>query len=110
MVATNKTWIDYILRFKSNMDSGMFLPMQMAAVKALQLGDDWYQQLNLIYYERKRCLLYTSDAADERSSVDLGGRRNIKKKIKIEKESTRRERIRKNRTTITKAKNIKKKI
>ena len=31
------------------------------------------------------CLLYTSDAADERSSVDLGGRRIIKKKKKIEK-------------------------
>ena len=31
----------------------------------------------------KRCLLYTSDAADERSSVDLGGRRIIKKKKKI---------------------------
>ena len=30
----------------------------------------------------KSCLLYTSDAADERSSVDLGGRRIIKKKIK----------------------------
>ena len=30
--------------------------------------------------ELKRCLLYTSDAADERSSVDLGGRRIIKKK------------------------------
>ena len=29
---------------------------------------------------RIRCLLYTSDAADERSSVDLGGRRIIKKK------------------------------
>src|SRR5678815_4866467 len=29
-----------------------------------------------------RCLLYTSDAADERSSVDLGGRRIIKKKKK----------------------------
>ena len=28
----------------------------------------------------KSCLLYTSDAADERSSVDLGGRRIIKKK------------------------------
>ena len=28
----------------------------------------------------KACLLYTSDAADERSSVDLGGRRIIKKK------------------------------
>ena len=30
------------------------------------------------------CLLYTSDAADERSSVDLGGRRIIKKKIRYE--------------------------
>ena len=30
----------------------------------------------------KVCLLYTSDAADERSSVDLGGRRSIKKKKK----------------------------
>mgnify|MGYP003377845777 CR=1 FL=1 len=37
---------------------------------------------------RKRsdiCLLYTSDAADERSSVDLGGRRIIKKKKKAKK-------------------------
>ena len=31
-------------------------------------------------YEYQPCLLYTSDAADERSSVDLGGRRIIKKK------------------------------
>ena len=30
--------------------------------------------------DHERCLLYTSDAADERSSVDLGGRRIIKKK------------------------------
>ena len=29
------------------------------------------------------CLLYTSDAADERSSVDLGGRRIIKKKQQV---------------------------
>ena len=36
--------------------------------------------------EARNCLLYTSDAADERSSVDLGGRRIIKKKkqVKIE--------------------------
>ena len=33
------------------------------------------------------CLLYTSDAADERSSVDLGGRRIIKKKNREERES-----------------------
>ena len=40
------------------------------------------------------CLLYTSDAADERSSVDLGGRRIIKKK-KIEVDDVGRDRIRK---------------
>ena len=33
------------------------------------------------------CLLYTSDAADERSSVDLGGRRIIKKKTKEERQA-----------------------
>ena len=33
-----------------------------------------------IVWRSQRCLLYTSDAADERSSVDLGGRRIIKKK------------------------------
>ena len=33
--------------------------------------------------EAEPCLLYTSDAADERSSVDLGGRRIIKKKKRI---------------------------
>ena len=37
------------------------------------------------------CLLYTSDAADERSSVDLGGRRIIKKKKKNKKRRTTKE-------------------
>ena len=36
-------------------------------------------------YKDKICLLYTSDAADERSSVDLGGRRILKKKINKKK-------------------------
>ena len=40
---------------------------------------------------REVCLLYTSDAADERSSVDLGGRRIIKKK-KSEQLDERRDR------------------
>ena len=38
--------------------------------------------------ENNPCLLYTSDAADERSSVDLGGRRIIKKKKKEERTNT----------------------
>ena len=35
-----------------------------------------------LIWHNSSCLLYTSDAADERSSVDLGGRRIIKKKKK----------------------------
>ena len=39
--------------------------------------------LTAFWLGRKYCLLYTSDAADERSSVDLGGRRIIKKKKQV---------------------------
>ena len=42
MFAVRKERIDEVLRFKSNMDSGMFLPVQLAAAKALSLGKEWY--------------------------------------------------------------------
>ncbi|HEV7621500.1 MAG TPA: aminotransferase class I/II-fold pyridoxal phosphate-dependent enzyme [Flavisolibacter sp.] len=45
--------IDEVLRFKSNMDSGMFLPLQMAAAKALSLGKEWYDEVNSIYRKRR---------------------------------------------------------
>jgi aspartate/methionine/tyrosine aminotransferase len=45
--------INEVLTFKSNMDSGMFLPVQLAAAKALTLGRDWYEGLNSIYRERR---------------------------------------------------------
>jgi aspartate/methionine/tyrosine aminotransferase len=46
-------YIQNVLRFKSNMDSGMFRPVQMAAVKALSLDKSWYQSLNKRYKERQ---------------------------------------------------------
>lgn len=48
-----KERIDEVLRFKSNMDSGMFLPIQLAAAKALSLPKDWYDSVNDIYRERR---------------------------------------------------------
>lgn len=45
--------ISEVLRFKSNMDSGMFLPLQLAAVKALSLEQEWYTTLNMEYRKRK---------------------------------------------------------
>jgi aspartate/methionine/tyrosine aminotransferase len=43
-----------VLRFKSNMDSGMFLPVQLAAARALRLGKDWYESVNNIYMQRRK--------------------------------------------------------
>lgn len=48
-----KERIEEVLRFKSNMDSGMFLPMQLAAARALELGQDWHDGLNATYRERR---------------------------------------------------------
>lgn len=48
-----KQRIDEVLRFKSNMDSGMFLPVQLAAAKALSLGRDWYDSVNKVYKARR---------------------------------------------------------
>ena len=48
--------------------------------------DAWLKLCSVVGFGSwyRSCLLYTSDAADERSSVDLGGRRIIKKKKKVE--------------------------
>ncbi len=45
--------ISEIIRFKSNMDSGMFRPLQLAAAEALALGDEWYEALSERYAERE---------------------------------------------------------
>lgn len=46
--------VEDVLTFKSNMDSGMFLPMQLAAARALSLGKEWYDELNKTYTERRQ--------------------------------------------------------
>ena len=53
MLVGAKQRIDEVLRFKSNMDSGMFLPVQLAAAKALSLGKDWYESVNAVYRKRR---------------------------------------------------------
>lgn len=53
MLAGAKERIDEVILFKSNMDSGMFYPMQAAAAEALDLDEEWYRDLNRIYRERE---------------------------------------------------------
>jgi LL-diaminopimelate aminotransferase len=53
MVAGNSDYIRTILKVKSNMDSGMFLPLQLAAAEALGNPESWYDTVNKVYTERR---------------------------------------------------------
>ncbi|WP_099372288.1 pyridoxal phosphate-dependent aminotransferase [Sphingobacterium sp. 1.A.5] len=53
MLIADEKRIGQIMRFKSNMDSGMFLPMQLAAATALSLDKSWYTELNEEYRKRR---------------------------------------------------------
>ena len=57
MAASNPEFIKYILRIKSNMDSGMFRPLQEAAARALSLEKGWYEEVNKVYKKRKELVL-----------------------------------------------------
>lgn len=53
MLASNPTFVNWVLKVKSNIDSGQFKPMMLAAVKALQLPKEWYDELNSVYASRR---------------------------------------------------------
>ncbi|MBR3858726.1 MAG: aminotransferase class I/II-fold pyridoxal phosphate-dependent enzyme [Bacteroidaceae bacterium] len=53
MIAANPTFISWILKVKSNIDSGMYRAMQLAAVKALDAEADWYEGNNANYRARR---------------------------------------------------------
>ena len=57
MLAGSPKNIEAVLKVKSNMDSGMFYPLQAGAVKALQLSDEWFVNLNELYSSRKKKVL-----------------------------------------------------
>ena len=57
MVVGSKENISNILKIKSNMDSGMFLPIQVGAVDALNQSNNWYTDLNKIYLKRKKVVV-----------------------------------------------------
>ncbi len=52
-VAGHKNYLDQIIKIKSNVDTGMYKPLQLAAARALQLPQEWHDQRNAIYTSRK---------------------------------------------------------
>ena len=65
MVLGSDINISKILKVKSNMDSGMFYPVQKGAIAALNSSDKWFKSINKIYTERR---LYVWELAQKLNS------------------------------------------
>jgi aspartate/methionine/tyrosine aminotransferase len=73
MLCGAKERIEEVLRFKSNMDSGMFLPVQLAAAKALTLGRDWHDEVNAVYGKRREMVFALLETLGCTFSKDQAG-------------------------------------
>lgn len=61
MVLGDKTYINEILKVKSNMDSGMFYGIQKGAIEALQLSNNWFAAQDKVYTERRQLIWKLAD-------------------------------------------------
>ena len=73
MLCGDKERIEEVLRFKSNMDSGMFLPLQLAAAKALTLGKYWQEEVNKVYRARREKVFALLDLLECEYSKEQAG-------------------------------------
>lgn len=53
MLASNQQFVQWVLKAKSNIDSGQFKPMQLATIAALQNSKEWHADMNRTYAERR---------------------------------------------------------
>ena len=56
MLASNAQFVEWILKVKSNIDSGQFKPMQIAAIAALNNSEEWHRRMNIELYQNRRQL------------------------------------------------------
>jgi len=68
-----KELLDIVQKFKSNMDSGMFKPVQLAAVKALETGEEHIKAINQVYVKRKNLGLQIMEALNCKPNEDQSG-------------------------------------
>ncbi|MBR1916798.1 MAG: aminotransferase class I/II-fold pyridoxal phosphate-dependent enzyme [Bacteroidaceae bacterium] len=54
MLATNSQFVQWILKVKSNIDSGTFRPLQLAAAQAYANSAEWHRQANITLYQERR--------------------------------------------------------
>jgi LL-diaminopimelate aminotransferase len=73
MLVGNPELVDAVGRLKSNIDSGIFRPIQYAAIEALQLPASWIQQRNAIYRHRRDHLVEGLNAVGMRTASPKAG-------------------------------------
>lgn len=54
LLASNAEFVEWIIKVKSNVDSGQFKPMQMAAIAALNNTNEWHNKMNIELYRQRR--------------------------------------------------------
>lgn len=72
-VSGNTNYIKTILKFKSNMDSGMFLPVQHAAIEALKNDEEWYKKQNWLYSLRQTLVFKIFDILNCKYNLNQSG-------------------------------------
>ncbi len=73
MLVGNPTIVDAVGRLKSNIDSGIFRPVQYAAIEALRLPASWLEQRNLIYKHRRDLLVEGCNALGMHTQTPKAG-------------------------------------
>ena len=75
MLASNAEFVQWVLKVKSNIDSGQFKPMQVAAIAALNNPDEWHREMNIELYKNRRQLaekiLKTLDCLFDESQIGM---------------------------------------
>lgn len=73
MLVGNAAVVDAMTRLKSNLDTGIFRPIQLAAIEALQLPEDWLAKRNAIYQRRRDRVLALCRRAGLAADTPLAG-------------------------------------
>ena len=81
MLASNAEFVQWILKVKSNIDSGMFRAMQLAAATALEAEADWYEGNNENYRNRRHL------AGEINENIGMHLRRKTSRNVPLGKDS-----------------------
>lgn len=73
MLLGKSTFINEVLKVKSNMDSGMFYGIQKGAIEALKLSDNWFLEQNKVYEERRKLIWQLADKLDAKYDKNATG-------------------------------------